>query len=280
MKMNAKGITLLFVVLVAVTTGTASGQSWNHDPSSQIGPNHWGFLGGDYNSFATCGSIVGTGTLLTEVGKKQAPVDIASGSATISVLQDIDFRFSDTPFVVENTGHVVEVSSGKGSEIRIGPDLPDHYQLQQFHFHTPSEHIINASLSDAELHLVHQNALGELAVVAVLLRIDDVHANPLFDRIMFEAPISPGDRDLGGEINPAHLLPESRSYYTYTGSLTTPPCTEGVRWFVMAQSVAISKAAVDRLHLVVRMFPDYGGYRNNNRPVRMLNERPVLFNPQ
>src|SRR4030095_4515585 len=131
MTMNATRISLIFVALVAVATATASGQSWNHDPSSQVGPNYWGFLSGNYNSFATCGSIVGTSTLLTEVGKKQAPVDIVSGSAITLVLQDINFRYDDTPFVVENTGHVVEVPSGKGSEIRIGPRLPDVYQLQQ-----------------------------------------------------------------------------------------------------------------------------------------------------
>ena len=127
---------------------------------------------------------------------------------------------------------------------------------------------------------MHQNALGELAVVGVLLSIDDVHANPLFDTIMFGANLSPGDHELGGEINAKDLLPGSRSYYTYTGSLTTPPCTEGVHWFVMAQPVAISRAAVARLHLIISMFPDYSGYANNNRPVRLLDGRAVLFNRQ
>jgi carbonic anhydrase len=278
--MNKIKLIGLLVVLLAVATATASGQSWNHDPSSPIGPNHWGFLDENYNSFATCGSIVGKSMSLTEVGLKQAPVDIESANAITSVLRNIDFRYDDTSFVVENTGHVVEVPYQNGSEIRTGPDLPDRYQLQQFHFHAPSEHTINGALADAELHIVHQNILGELAVVAVLLRIDDKHADPLFDKIIFGAPLSPGENDLGGDVNAEELLPKSNSYYTYTGSLTTPPCTEGVLWFVMAQPVAISRAAVNRLHLIVSMFPNYGGYPNNNRPVRLLNGRAVLFNRQ
>jgi carbonic anhydrase len=278
--MNKREKIGLFVVLVTVATATAFGQSWNDDPSSPIGPNHWGFLDENYNSFATCGSIVGTSTLLTEVGKKQAPVNIVPASAITSILRNIDFRYDDTQFVVENTGHVVEVPYQNGSEIRTGPDLPNRYELQQFHFHAPSEHRINGASADAELHIVHPNALGELAVVGVLLRIDDAHANPLFDRIMSGAPLSPGEIDLGGDISAKDLLPKSPSYYTYTGGLTTPPCTEGVLWFVMAQPVAISTAAVDRLHLIVSMFPNYGGYPNNNRPVRPLNGRAVLFNRQ
>src|SRR5439155_21814566 len=85
---------------------------------------------------------------------------------------------------------------------------------------------------------------------------------------MFGAPLNSGDHELAGEINARDLLPRSRSYYTYTGSLTTPPCTEGVHWVVMAQAVGISKAAVERLHLIVSMSPNYGGYPNINRPVR------------
>ncbi len=276
--MNTTRKCLLFVVLVGLTAAMAAAQSWNHDPNSPIGPNRWGFLGGNYNSFATCGSIVGASTSLTEVGKKQTPVDVLPANAITSVLQDIAFRYRDTPFVVENTGHVVEVPYKNGSEIRIGPGLPDEYKLLQFHFHAPSEHTIKGKLADGELHLVHQNALGELAVVGVLLQIDNAHPKPLFDTIMFGAPLNHGDHELAGEINARDLLPRSRSYYTYTGSLTTPPCTEGVHWFVMAQAVGISKAAVDRLHLIVSMFPNYGGYPNNNRPVRPLNGRAVLFN--
>jgi carbonic anhydrase len=277
--MNTTKKCLLFVVLVGLTAAMAAAQSWNHDPNSPIGPNRWGFLGDNYNSFATCGSIVDPSTLLTEVGKKQTPVNVVSAEAITSVLQNIDFRYHHTSFVVENTGHVVEVPYENGSQIRIGPGLPDKYKLLQFHFHAPSEHTIDGKLADAELHLVHQNALGELAVVGVLLQIDNAHANPLFDTIMFGAPLNPGHHHLHAEINAEELLPESPSYYTYTGSLTTPPCTEGVHWFVMDQAVGISRAAVARLHLIVSMFPNYRGYPNNNRPVRPLNGRAVLFKP-
>jgi len=208
---------------------------------------------------------------------QQSPVDLVPAGAITSVLPHSCFRYDDTQFVVLNNGHVVQVPYEQGSVIRVGPNLPDSYQLVQFHFHAPSEHTINGTLADAELHLVHQNALGQFAAVGVLLVIDDAHANPLFDTIMFGAPLSPGQNNLGGTINAKDLLPKSRSYYTYTEALTYPPCTEGVLWFVMAQPVAISTAAVNQLHLIVSMFPDYGGYPNNNRPVRPLNGRAVLF---
>src|SRR5260370_25762037 len=224
--MNTKRKCLLFVVLVGLTAAMAAAQSWNHDPNSPIGPNRWGFLGGNYNSFATCGSIVGASTSLTEVGKKQTPVDVLPANAITSVLQDIAFRYRDTPFVVENTGHVVEVPYKNGSEIRIGPGLPDEYKLLKFHFHAPSEHTIKRKLADAGLHLVHQNALGELALLRVLLQIDNVHPNPLFDTIMFGAPLNHGDHELPGEINPRDLLPRRPRSYPSTCSLPPPPSTQ------------------------------------------------------
>jgi carbonic anhydrase len=265
-------------VALAIACATAAyAQTWNHDPSSPNGPNHWGLLNNTYNAFATCG------TSLVEVGKKQTPINIVTSAALKANLKNIGFSYRNTPFIVSNTLHVVEVGYEPGSVIRTGPALSDEYTLQQFHFHAPSEHMINGQLADAELHLVHINSLGEQLVVSVLLRVDDRNANHLFDRIMFGAPIGvteETEHDLHGEINAEDLLPKSRSFYTYTGSLTTPPCTEGVNWFVMAEPASISSAAVAQLHAIIHLFPDYGGYSNNNRPVHDLNSRTVFFNQQ
>jgi carbonic anhydrase len=257
--------------LMYATAGHA--QAWNHDPASSIGPNHWGFLNDTYNAFATCG------TSTVEVGKKQAPINLVATREAHAMLKYIDFGYRDTAFRVSNTLHVVEVEYEPGSVIQVGQSLPDEYTLQQFHFHAPSEHAINGRLADAEMHLVHRNTLGEQAVVAVLLIVDDAKANPLFDQIIFGAPVGVSaatEFDLGGEINAKDLLPRNRRYYTYTGSLTTPPCTEGVDWFVMAEPVAISSAALAHFHYIIGLFPGYKGFPNNNRPLRPLNDRGVF----
>ncbi len=264
-------VTSLVCMLMYATAGHA--QAWNHDPASPIGPNHWGFLDDTYNAFATCG------TSAVEVGKKQTPINLASARNARGGLEDIDFDYHPTPFRVSNTLHVVEVEYEPGSAIEVGHALPDEYTLQQFHFHAPSEHAIKGRLADAEMHLVHRNALGEQAVVAVLLMVDDARANPLFDQIMSGAPVGVSaatESDLGGEINAKDLLPRNRHYYTYTGSLTTPPCTEGVHWFVMAEPVAISSAALAHFHHIISLFPGYNGFPDNNRPVRPLNDRTVF----
>jgi carbonic anhydrase len=185
-----------------------------------------------------------------------------TGKAVRSDLKNIRFQYKDTPFKVSNTLHVVEVEYEPGSQIQFSPfDATSRYTLLQFHFHAPSEHRINGQLADAELHPVHQNALGELAVVGVLLKIDNKNANPLFDQIMSGAPVGVAastENNLGGEINAKDLLPKGKSsYYTYTGSLTTPPCTEGVNWYVLSNTGAISSAAVSQYHQIISLFPNY-----------------------
>ena len=150
------------------------------------------------------------------------------------------------------------------------------YGLLQFHFHAPSEHQVNGQLADAELHLVHRNGLLDNAVVGVLLRVG-APVNAEIEQILFDAPLAEGDVELDGRfINATDVLPKSKRYYTYSGSLTTPPCSEGVRWFILKEPVFVSQAAIDRLHQVITGFPDYGGFPNNNRPVRPLNGRAIL----
>jgi carbonic anhydrase len=115
-------------------------------------------------TFFTCGR----GDPFVEVGKKQTPVDIVPAEAVDAFLLPLVHRYEATPFVVENTGHVVEVPYAPGSTLHVGLDR---YELLQFHFHAPSEHAVNGQLADAELHLVHRNALLDLAVVGVLVNV-------------------------------------------------------------------------------------------------------------
>ncbi len=259
----------LFPLVIAVLTfsGLAWGQAWNHDPASPIGPLHWGTV---TPSYATCGDSI-TG----EVGMMQSPIDIVPDKALTASFSSLSFKYRPTPLTIENTGHYVEVPYESNSSLYIGSQPTDVYQLVQFHFHAPSEHTINGVRYDAELHLVHTNIIGETVVIGVLLK-SSPEGLPIFDTIMANAPTSPGEIELSEEINVLDFLPSRKGFYRYAGSLTTPACTEGVQWFLLKDPVPITPRALAKLHSVISLFPNYGGYPNNNRPVTKQNGRSVL----
>ena len=259
----------LFTVLMAALTfsSLACAQAWNHDPTSPIGPLHWGTV---TPSYATCGNSI-TG----EVGMMQSPIDIVPDKALAANFSPLWFKYRQTPLTIENTGHYVEVPYESNSSLSIGSQPTDVYQLVQFHFHAPSEHTINGVRYDAELHLVHTNLIGETVVIGVLLK-SSPEGLPIFDTLMTNAPTSPGEIELSEEINVLDLLPFHKGFYRYAGSLTTPACSEGVQWFLMKDPVLITPRALFKLHSVISLFPNYGGYPNNNRPVSNLNGRTVV----
>jgi carbonic anhydrase len=146
----------------------ALGQTWTHNPASKNGPN---YLGSVAPQDATCGTT--SADKFVPVGAKQTPVDIKSAETVAAVMPELSFHYDDTAMDVENTGHVVEVPYEAGSYVRIGPNVTDRYFLSQFHFHAPSEHMVNGVQFDAEMHLVHINPIGELLVIGVLLTKSD-----------------------------------------------------------------------------------------------------------
>ncbi|MGA2597847.1 MAG: carbonic anhydrase family protein [Bryobacteraceae bacterium] len=249
--------------------------TWSHNPAAINGPSHWG---GMSTPWETCGNAPAGSQTLDQVGMAQSPVDIPTAASVLAILPDIGFRYKDTPFEVENTGHVVEVVYDPGSTIRLGKSITDIYQLVQFHFHAPSEHTINGTQYDAELHLVHQNILGQLAVVGVLLSQSATAPMGIFDDIVMTAPLTAGTTGAREDatLTASSLLPEDLTYYAYAGSLTTPPCSEGVRWFVMQTPVTVTPYVIQQLHSVTGQFPGYNGFANNNRPVNSLNGRTIL----
>ncbi len=251
------------------------GQIWSHDPAAANGPLNWG---GITPSYETCGDAANGSSSIVSVGMAQTPIDIATAKSVLALLPGVEFRYEDTAFDVENTGHVVEVVYAAGSFIKLGRSITDMYQLVQFHFHAPSEHTVDGKQYDAELHLVHKNILGQLVVIGVLLSQSDMAGSGVFDDIVTTAPMLPGTGSRDGlSLNATSLLPEDLSYFTYTGSLTTPPCTEGVRWFVMETPVPVSEFVIQQLHAVTSQFPGYNSFANNNRPVTPLNGRTVLM---
>jgi carbonic anhydrase len=163
----------------------------------------------------------------------------------------------------------------------------DSYRLAQYHFHAPSEHAVNGRLADVEAHFVHMNAQGATAVVGVFYRTGR-HPNKVLDQILLSAPATAGEEAHAGKASPAQLFDGIRGvevtrrapvrvewFYTFTGSLTTPGCTEGVRWSVVANGGHVSSARVAHFHQVIAEFPKYNGYPNDNRPVQPLNGQVI-----
>jgi carbonic anhydrase len=256
--------------LASGTAQAAPAGAWNHDPTSPIGPRHWAEIG-----FPTCGQ-----------GMRQSPVDIRTELVAAYRGAPLVLRYESSELVVENTGHVVEVPipADVQDTLQIGGDR---YGLVQYHFHAPSEHAVNGRRAAVEAHFVHTNAQGATAVVGVFYHRGS-HPNPVLDRILLSAPETAGEEAHAGEASPAALLRHIKgvsamprgpvcvnSFYAYAGSLTTPGCTEDVRWSVLAHGGHVSEGAVARLHRVIGQFPNYNGYRNNNRPTQPLNGRVI-----
>ena len=200
-----------------------AGRHWTY--SGDTGPEHWAKLAPE---FAMCGS-----------GVNQSPIDISKTFA--AELEPLEFNYDSASTMIVNNGHTVQINVGPGSWLRAeGED----FQLVQFHFHSPSEHQFDGELFPLEGHFVHQNASGALAVVGVLFRSGE--RNTDLARIGAEAPEvidQPETIDL--DIAGLNLYRSHKSYYRYNGSLTTPPCSEGVQWFVLKEPghIAAEQAA-------------------------------------
>lgn len=279
---------LIFVFIaggvLALYGADSTAPGFVHNPKAKNGPANWGSAAATY---ATCGSAM-SGSLV-EVGMKQSPINIETGKVATQLLPPLQLQYNDTDFEVENTSHVIEVPYAAGGTLKFGqPGIgsplagyqsTDEYNLLQFHFHSPGEHQINGKLADAELHLVHQNKVGDLAVIGVMLNVG-TDPNTVIDQIVGLAPSEEGSKHItGATLNAWQLLPAGRNYYTYSGSLTTPPCTEGVKWIVLKDAVNVSNFAIQQLRTLNTMMPGADGFNGNNRPVTPLHGRTILTRP-
>lgn len=186
---------------------------------------------------------------LCAVGTRQSPIDIREGIAVD--LEKIAFDYRPSSFSVLDNGHTIQVNVAAGNGLTV---MGRRYELVQFHFHRPSEERVNGKQFDMDAHLVHKDAQGRLAVVAVLLeRGADNRPQPLIQTIWANLPLEKGEALAAqGQIDLNQLLPADRSYYTYMGSLTTPPCSEGVLWMVMRQPVA---ATAQQIGIFGKLYP-------------------------
>ena len=253
MKLGIASPSLLLVSLVSLAVPSATsqdrkshGHGWTY--SGAEGPDHWGYLKSEY---AAC-----------RLGHRQSPIDIRD--AHDADLPPIHFDYKPTALKVIDNGHTIQVNYDRNSSISIGNRQ---YELIQFHFHHPSEEEIEGRTYDMVLHLVHRDQGGKLAVVAVLLTKG--RGNTTLQKLWKHLPEEKEKETLihGVEINAADLLPADRGYYSFPGSLTTPPCTEGVSWFVLKTPTEVSSAEIMQFGAL---------YPHNARPVQPLNRRTIL----
>jgi carbonic anhydrase len=257
---HAKSRNTRFALLAVLTCGlilpaiggeksTRRGTHWAYQGKG--GPANWGELNPE---FQTC-----------RIGKMQTPVDLTA--ATADQVSDVNgtltTEYQSVPLKIVNNGHTIQVNVAPGNFMIAGGKR---FELRQFHFHTPSEHTVDGKTYPMEVHLVHKDADGKLGVLGVFLQTGTT--SPALQSIWNNLPKTL-NRELqvqGATFDLNALLPAGTDLYTYNGSLTTPPCSEGVQWFVLAQPIEISAQNV-------KQFVKLLGH--NARPVQPLNGRTI-----
>lgn len=242
---NLLAVLLVWVGVLLFAGGVAAegGAEWGYE--GEHGPEHWGELSPEY---ATCSQ-----------GREQSPIDIPEWAPLNQ--PDIQFVYEPTNLTIVNNGHAIKVEYDQGSFMTFEGKQ---YNLLQFHFHAPSEHTVQGQFFPIEAHFVHQSEDGEYAVVGVF--IEQGAENAAYQPVWEHLPADVGEPQTieGVSVNALDLLPADWSYYRYDGSFTTPPCTEGVKWVVMATPVEMSAEQIAAFTAI---------YDHNNRPVQPLNDR-------
>lgn len=249
MKLSRPLVSFSFILSALCATASLVAQAatphWEY--KGPHGTAHWAEIDPSYESCAH--------------GRAQSPIDIRNAQA--AQLPALEFSYGRVAPSIVNNGHTIQINVPKGQFLRIG----DHrYELVQFHFHTPSEEHVQGKPSAMVAHFVHRDAEGKLAVVAALIQPGKAQTG--FDTVLSHLPQHAGETLTvdGLELDLAGLLPAERRYWEFEGSLTTPPCSEGVRWMVLAQPVTVSAEAIRNMR---RLYPA------NARPVQPLNGRVV-----
>ena len=237
------------LALNCLKTEQAQAASWSY--RGETGTGFWSELDPE---FQTC-----------RAGKAQSPINIEGSGFSLDV-GNLNFNYQDTPLKIVSNDRTIRIDYQPGSNLTLD-DLE--YELLQFHFHQPSEHLLSGQAADMEAHFVHQNKkTGDLVVLAVLM--SEGETNKALDSIWQQISTSDSQADRVSDltINALQLLPEnSKLYYRYQGSLTTPPCSEIVTWLVLKQPVNISRSQIATF---------LNAIGTNARPVQALNQRVLL----
>ena len=252
--MPARGFAILGVFLCIAPAGCETQREsphaaahWSYE--GETGPAHWGDLKPEY--------------AIAKSGKRQSPIDL--DVADMTEVPELAVAYKPTKLNIVNNGHAIQVNYDQGSSASFGGDR---FDLLQFHFHSPSEHTVDGQHRAMEMHLVHRNAQGKLGVIGVF--VEEGEENAALARIWAHLPKRAGAPKTvaGVEVNVADLLPADRTRYVYSGSLTTPPCSEDVSWIVMKTPIEASAAQIRAFQAL---------YEGNNRPTQSLYERAVAL---
>jgi len=251
LRIRARTVLVTVCCLLFLTRGLAAQEhkpAHHWDYGSTNGPGHWGDLSPEFHA---CSS-----------GHRQSPIDIRDTKK--ADLPEIKFEYRPSPLRIVDNGHTVMINYQPGSYIVVGDQR---YQLKQFHFHRPSEEKIRGRGFEMSAHLVHDNGSGKLIVVAILLQ--EGEDNTLIGELWKDLPKEKEKEQASDQIqiDISQLLPQDRSYYTFEGSLTTPPCSEDVTWIILKHPTSISAAEVDQFSKL---------YRNDARPTQPLYGRTIL----
>ncbi|MGT8858143.1 carbonic anhydrase [Enterobacter sp. 186315] len=221
---------------------------WSYD--GEGAPENWGKLD---ETFKTC-----------QTGMNQSPINIDS---TVNAhLAPLKTHYTDGPVTLINNGHTIQAGEKADTQDSITLDNQT-WTLQQFHFHAPSENTIHGKKAAMEMHLVHKNAKGELTVVAVMFNVGK--ANGELDNLWRAMPQqAEQSAELTTHLNLNTLLPTDKTYWRFSGSLTTPPCSEGVTWIMMKHPLTLSAAQLEKFSHTM--------HHDNNRPVQSLHGRVVI----
>ncbi|MDR3631921.1 MAG: carbonic anhydrase family protein [Desulfocapsaceae bacterium] len=240
--------TILFAIGMALATSpafSAEGIHWGY--SGKTGPADWAKLSPEYSS---CD------------GKNQSPINLDGFIPAKLVPLVFDYKGGSAEIL--NNGHTIQINARPGSTVGIDGI---EFELKQYHFHAPSENLIKGKSFPMEAHLVHADQNGNIVVVAVMFTAGE--ANKALEKAWNQMPKTEGEKlALSSDISPLDLLPPNHAYYRFNGSLTTPPCTEGVRWVVIKDAVSASAAQIEEFARVM--------HHPNNRPVQSINARSVL----
>lgn len=244
---------LLCLTLLPLSPSTAQAEGhsaphWTY--SGEAGPDHWGDLD---PAFSAC-----------KAGRAQSPIDLKWKKPKGQ--HSLHTEYQSSPLKIIDNGHTIQVNFAPGSHAKIGGHK---YDLAQVHFHATSEHLVSSKSFPLEAHLVHKDKNGKLAVIGVFFTEGAPH--PTLAKIWSNLPKDKGKEIAidGAELDPNTLLPASRTHYNYKGSLTTPPCSEGVNWNVLNTPLEASAEQISTFQQL------YGG---NNRPVQPLHKRaPANF---
>lgn len=218
--------------------------------TGEEGPEHWGKLAAE---FATCSA-----------GKSQSPVNLSEELAVEAELPKIELAYKAGGHEVINNGHTIQVNYQPGSSMSVAGKS---YELKQYHFHAPSENAKDGKPLPLEVHFVHADEDGNLAVLGMFYELGEENAELVSP--WAKMPEKAGGKASLDELHDAAaMLPKDLEHFRFSGSLTTPPCTEGVSWFVLKDTASLSEAQLEQFATVV------GGA--NNRPVQPVNARVIL----